>query len=87
MYSPTGSRLIEVDNGVNAAFASDILTNKLDQSASSASAQMTPSWGQALCMLEGQVPIQRELDRLDKWATGTSRSTAMANTESCPRRE
>lgn len=37
------------------------------QSVSSASTQIMPSWGKVLCTLEGRVPIQRELHRLDKW--------------------
>lgn len=49
-----------------------LVTWIMRQSASSASAQVTPRWGQVLCMLEGGDPTERELGRWDKWATGTS---------------
>lgn len=55
-------------NGANDAFAADTLINKLDHKAEGMLCKFADDtkW-KMLCMLEVSTPIQRKLDKLDKF--------------------
>jgi len=67
VYSSTGSWLIEVHNGANAAFALDVLTDKLDHETECILCKSTSKTkpGAKALHLDSWTPSQRELDRLD----------------------